>query len=117
MKILFAEDSPMIARQIKGLLEMNGHVVDHAENGQDALKRVMCDGDYDLIISDLDMPKLNGIQFMGLARATGTKTPAVLYTGEMGLNEASFPDCRFDKVFEKTEVSKLLEYVTRKIKP
>ncbi len=61
MKILLAEDDKNIATIAKLALEQFGsHQVDHASDGQIALEMALS-GDYDLILLDEMMPKLNGL--------------------------------------------------------
>lgn len=57
--ILIAEDDPMVANLIKSLLNRDGKI-DIAENGKDALELIQSKY-YKLIISDIDMPVMDGI--------------------------------------------------------
>lgn len=59
-KILVVEDTVEIANSLSSLLEKYG-TVDMAYNGQEALKKVSING-YDAIVSDIDMPEMNGIE-------------------------------------------------------
>jgi len=62
-KILLAEDTVFFRRSIKASLENAGYIVDDVHNGKEALK-LLCQqaGDYCLLVSDIEMPKLNGFE-------------------------------------------------------
>jgi two-component system chemotaxis sensor kinase CheA len=64
-KVLFAEDTIFFVRQVKKVLEAAGLEVDHAENGQLALDKLKMagPGHYKLIVSDIEMPIMNGYEF------------------------------------------------------
>ncbi len=77
MKILLIEDEENAAKTLqKGLTELQFHV-DHACDGQEALKRTEFHR-YDVIISDIVMPLMNGIEFIKKIRENGIKTPVLL---------------------------------------
>jgi two-component system OmpR family response regulator len=58
-RVLLVDDDPLIAELVIDMLGMEGHDVDTATNGIEALQRL--EGQrYDLIITDLHMPKLDG---------------------------------------------------------
>ncbi|MGC9403319.1 response regulator [Vibrio genomosp. F10] len=60
--ILLVDDDPVFRRIAGGYLESQGYGVVEAENGLEALKKLRSD-EPDLVISDLSMPVLNGIEF------------------------------------------------------
>ena len=59
-KILLAEDDPVNQALASDLLKLVGLKVDVVSNGQQALEQV-CDGDYDLVLMDMQMPVMDGI--------------------------------------------------------
>ena len=61
MKILFVEDEPKMARVLQRGLSEEGHQVDLCARGADALKQAQ-EVTYDVIISDYQMPGMNGIE-------------------------------------------------------
>ena len=61
MKILVVDDEKLLVKGIKFNLENDGYVVEAAYDGEEAVKLVKS-GDYNLIILDLMMPKLDGLQ-------------------------------------------------------
>lgn len=72
-KVLVVEDDPMIRRVLEKIL--SDYDVDVADDGQSALERVG-KSDYDVIISDLDMPRKSGVEFMREAVASGRAVPS-----------------------------------------
>jgi len=68
------DDDPMVRALIVDVLALNGYGVDTATNGQEALDRIATCS-YDLIVSDLNMPNLDGV---GLYRALETQRPELL---------------------------------------
>lgn len=65
--ILLVDDTVMLAKAIEDMLQMEGFRVAHAVNGEDALALLEC-GRYDLIVTDLRMPKMDGIEFIQRVR-------------------------------------------------
>jgi CheY-like chemotaxis protein len=62
-KILVVEDEPLLRETYQLILSTQPFAVDVAENGKVALQKCE-EGEYDLILLDLMMPVLNGVQFM-----------------------------------------------------
>ncbi len=60
--ILILEDEPSVIEFLKEFLTGNGFVVDTASNGMEGLKKAIS-RDYSLIITDINLPHLNGIDF------------------------------------------------------
>ena len=62
MQILAVDDTQVILDLIVNILTSQGYEVDRAGNGIEGLK-MACEKQYDFIISDMDMPVMNGIEF------------------------------------------------------
>jgi heavy metal response regulator len=81
MKILLVEDDKGIARFVKkGLLE-NSFSVDVAFDGEDGLFLALHRG-YDLIILDIMLPKMDGIEILKRMRRTEIQTPVIFLTAK-----------------------------------
>jgi len=80
-RILIVEDDPDTAHSLRALLEDMGHTSTVAERGDDAL-RLLEKSEFDLIISDVLMPGMTGIDFAKRARVIRPSTPIVLVTGD-----------------------------------
>lgn len=61
-RILVVDDDPLLTRWLVDALASEGHEVDAADNGRDALQRLE-HSVYDLILSDLRMPQMDGVEF------------------------------------------------------
>jgi len=62
-KILVIDDEKAIRRSIKEILEFEKHAIEEAEDGQTALDMAL-KNNYDIILSDIKMPKLDGIELL-----------------------------------------------------
>ncbi len=63
MRALVVEDSPDVAQHVAEALSASGFVVDHARDGEDAWFRGDT-GEYDVVILDLGLPKLDGLSVL-----------------------------------------------------
>ena len=68
MKILITDDEKEIRKIVKLLLESRGHSVVEAADGEEAVSLLMNDGDVDLCIMDIMMPKMSGIDAVNKIR-------------------------------------------------
>ena len=79
LNILVVDDEPNMRRVLQILLERLGHTVVLADDGAAALERLAADS-VDLIISDLRMPRLDGLGLQRALREQGLQIPPVSYT-------------------------------------
>ena len=80
LRILVAEDEPLVKEVIFVYLDGDGHTVVTAENGVQALEKFET-GDYDIVLTDRSMPELNGDQLAIAIKERNPVTPVVLLTG------------------------------------
>lgn len=81
--ILLVDDSPTIIMSVKGVLERNGLKVETAKSGEEALEKIKGGVKPDLMITDLNMPGINGIELIKQARQGGLRfTPMLVLTTE-----------------------------------
>ena len=81
LKILIAEDDHELRRLFAHVLIKNGYTVKEVANGQEALDAI--DAEYfDLIISDIMMPVMDGYEFVRLLREAGNTTPVLMITAK-----------------------------------
>jgi DNA-binding response OmpR family regulator len=78
-RILVIEDETQIARVLKIELEFEGYEVIVEHNGKSGLNRALEDN-IDLILLDVMLPELNGIEVLRRIRKTGSLTPVILLT-------------------------------------
>ena len=81
-RILLVDDDPQITHMVKRLLERSGFQVDDETNSIDALERFQCHpDDYDLVITDMKMPKMNGMVLSKAMLSIRPDIPIILCTG------------------------------------
>jgi len=79
VRILIVEDEPGVAQFIEqGLLE-SGYAIDVARDGQDGLEYALA-ANYDLIVLDIMLPKIGGLEMLREIREQGIKIPVILLT-------------------------------------
>ncbi|MCA8953756.1 MAG: response regulator [Planctomycetes bacterium] len=84
MKILIVDDSSVMRKLITRSIRQagfEGHEIVEAENGQQGVDQVAA-AKPDLILSDWNMPVMNGIDFLAAVRGQGVKTPFGFITTE-----------------------------------
>ena len=81
MRILIAEDEPDLQKVLMNRLKAENYSVDACGNGQDALDYISM-ASYDLIILDIMMPIMNGLEVLKHIRGEGILTPVLLLTAK-----------------------------------
>ncbi len=112
-KILLVEDSPFFRRLVKKYLEAEGYDVMVAENGQDGLAQ-LASRDFDLVISDIQMPVMDGMAFIKNLRAGSRQKdiPAIALTAlNNEKDRTSAKDAGFDHYELKMNRDQLLSTV------
>jgi len=80
-RILVVEDEPTIATGLRDDLEIEGFAVEVAEDGMAALSRII-EGKFDLILLDLMLPGMDGLDVCRQARLKGNRTPVIMLTAK-----------------------------------
>ncbi|WP_420403842.1 response regulator [Nisaea sp.] len=82
-QVIVAEDEPMAAKLAQGALKVMGfRRIFHARDGLNALKLLKeLDGDVQLVVSDWNMPELNGLEFLKAVRRNFPKMKFIMLTG------------------------------------
>lgn|ERR1700690_1294021 len=88
LRLLLVDDDPAIIRAYASTLARHGVTVQTASNGKEAAERVK-DGSFDVIVSDISMPEMTGIEFLKAVRAHDLDVPVILMTGDPGLESAT----------------------------
>ena len=86
MKILVVEDEKDLNRVITKHLKKNNYSVDSCFDGEQALDYVLY-GEYDLIITDIMMPKIDGYELIKQLRVKGNPTPVIMLTAKDSLDD------------------------------
>ncbi|HZR17871.1 MAG TPA: response regulator [Verrucomicrobiae bacterium] len=77
--ILLAEDDPVVAHTLRMALAVDGHSVEIAEDGGQALDMFNL-GKYDLVITDFRMPNMDGMELAEAIKTRSPATPVILIT-------------------------------------
>ena len=86
MRLLLAEDEAAMSEALKDILTYHKYQVDTVDNGEDALAYAQV-GEYDGIILDIMMPKMDGLQVLSVLRGRGSRTPVLLLTARGEVEE------------------------------
>jgi two-component system OmpR family response regulator len=79
MRILIAEDDQVLADGLLRTLRKGGYAVDAVASGSEA-DAALADHEFDLVILDLGLPRLHGLEVLRKLRARGTTTPVLILT-------------------------------------
>jgi DNA-binding response OmpR family regulator len=83
MRLLIVEDEQQLGANLKKILELKGFAVDWVEDGEKARTRAtLYHSDYDVIILDLSLPSLDGMELTRAIRAEKITTPIIILTGK-----------------------------------
>ena len=81
MKILLVEDNVQLNKALTTLLKRNSYLVDSAFDGEEALIYLK-DYQYDVIVLDIMLPKIDGLEVLKRSRREGIQTPIILLTAK-----------------------------------
>ena len=118
MRILVVEDEKNLNRLIAEAMEDEGYSVDRCFNGLEAMEYMDCAG-YDVVILDILMPRMNGLELVKKLRSRGDNTPVVFLTSldsvedrVAGLNSGG--DYYLMKPFAMEELTAVVKVLTRR---
>lgn len=86
LKVLIVEDERDIAANIWDYLEGRGYVVDHVVDGEQGLARAVAGG-FDVIVLDLGLPRLDGLELCRRLRSAGNDVPVLMLTARDTLED------------------------------
>lgn len=79
MRILIAEDDPRLLKSLIHIMNTNNYSVDGVSDGKTALELALSD-EYDGLVLDIMMPRIDGIEVLKTLRTKGITTPALFLT-------------------------------------
>ncbi len=88
MRVLFVEDDPMNRRVVRDMLSVAGIALEEAHDGQMGLEMVE-QGDYSVILMDLRMPGMDGLEAIARIRARGDRKanlPIIVVTADTSMD-------------------------------
>ncbi|MDQ3690880.1 MAG: response regulator, partial [Chloroflexota bacterium] len=86
MRILVVDDEPAVREAVERALRLDGHAVDLAADGREALERIQA-GRPDALVLDVLMPEVDGLQVCRRLRAAGDRTPILMLTARDALGD------------------------------
>lgn len=86
MRILLAEDEVSLSKALKVILERNNYSVDQVYDGEETLSFLSADN-YDCLILDLMMPKVDGITVLKTMRKEGNMLPVIILTAKSEVDD------------------------------
>ncbi len=87
MRVLIAEDDQVLADGLKRALRNSGAAVDHVADGSEADTALMTNTEFDLLILDLGLPRLHGLEVLKRLRARGSVLPVLILTAADSVEE------------------------------
>jgi two-component system, chemotaxis family, sensor kinase CheA len=117
LKILLVEDTPFFRKAVAGILQKEGHTIILANDGQEAFEILNQDAHrFDLVISDIEMPKMNGFELAKAIRAH-EKLKAIPLLALSSRSDKKYSDlgleAGFNVYLEKLKPGILIEAISR----
>lgn len=114
LKVLVLDDEPIVCKRLKPALEKQGYHVDAFIQSSAAMEKIK-ETTYDIIITDLKMKGIDGMQFLEEAKRRAPSTEVIVITGFATMETAkeSFHKGVFDFIAKPFKLSELQEVVAR----
>ncbi len=116
-KILVVDDNPDVLKLIADILESNDYEVKTVSNGASAIKELE-NNDYDMVLTDLMMPDVDGMQVLENAILKTPKTMCIILTGHGTIKSSveAIKKGAFDYITKPVSPTELLIYVEKALK-
>ncbi len=85
--ILIIDDEKSIRKTLNEILSFEGYKIDEAADGEEGLKKFR-EKNYDLVLCDIKMPKLDGIEFLEKAKEINDEVPIIIISGHGNIETA-----------------------------
>jgi DNA-binding NtrC family response regulator len=107
--ILIVDDEKAIRKTLSEILSYEGYKIDDADNGEEALKQLK-EKNYDVVLCDIKMPKMDGIEFLEKAREARPDVPVIMISGHGTIETAveAVKKGAFDYVSKPPDLNRLL---------
>lgn len=112
--ILILDDEPIVSKRLKPSLDKNGYEVETFVRSIDALSRIR-ERDFDIIITDLKMEGVNGMEFLTEAKRRAPATEVIVITGFATMETAkqSFSKGVFDFLAKPFKLGEILAVIRK----
>lgn len=107
--ILIIDDERAIRNVLKDILTNEGFKVEEAADGEEGLKKFQA-GTFDVVLCDIKMPKLDGIEFLQKVMESGSDTPVIIISGHGNIETAvdAVKKGAFDYISKPPDLNRLL---------
>jgi two-component system, NtrC family, nitrogen regulation response regulator NtrX len=107
--ILIIDDERAIRKTLIEILGFEGYKVDEAGDGEEGLKKFQA-STYDLVLCDIKMPKLDGLEFLAKAAAVNPDVPIIMISGHGNIETAveAVKGGAFDFISKPPDLNRLL---------
>ncbi len=107
--ILIIDDEKAIRNVLKDILSNEGYTIEEAVDGEDGLKKFK-EGNFDTVLCDIKMPKLDGIEFLQKAKEIHSETPIIIISGHGNIETAvdAVKKGAFDYIAKPPDLNRLL---------
>jgi len=113
LRVLLVEDVPQVRAALASLLEDEGHLVEEAADGEDALERVRAGAGFDLVLSDVVMPRLGGAALVDALAELAPDLPVILMSGASDPRGCPIAAAWLDKPFSREALLAAIAEVRR----
>lgn len=107
--ILIVDDEKAIRKTLGEILSYEGYKMDEAVDGEEALKRFK-EKSYDVVLCDIKMPKMDGIEFLEKARESNPDVPIIMISGHGTIETAveAVKKGAYDYISKPPDLNRLL---------
>lgn len=107
--ILIIDDEKAIRKTLTEILGFEGYKIDEASDGEEGLKKFK-EKNYDLILCDIKMPKLDGLEFLEKAKEINSEVPVIIISGHGNIETAveAVKKGAFDYISKPPDLNRLL---------
>lgn len=108
-QILIIDDERSIRNVLKDILSNEGFKVEEAADGEEGLKKFNTTA-YDLVLCDIKMPKLDGLEFLDAVMQTNSEVPVIMISGHGNIETAvdAVKKGAFDYIAKPPDLNRLL---------
>jgi len=107
--ILIIDDEKAIRKTLTEILRYEGYKIDEAEDGEEGLRK-FSNTAYDLVLCDVKMPKMDGIEFLENSKAINSDVPIIVFSGHGNIETAveAVKKGAFDFISKPPDLNRLL---------
>lgn len=112
MRVLIVDDVPDVLDCLRTMLSMFDHEIETAESGREALQK-LAGREFDVLISDISMPEMNGIDFLESLRSSNSRNRDIYTIALSGYSPEllSLEKAGFNSYVMKTDYDRLLREI------